>query len=320
MMALLADIGGTKTQLALMNDAGTIVEVDVVINSDSVCLESVIEAFLQNRPRPTHAVLAVAGPVDNAIRCQMTNLNWLIDGVSLQKKLNLTAITVLNDLQATAWGMISTEVQSRLEILHGDRLNFDQPVVVISPGTGLGQACIIPHQDSYVIQGTEGGHKTCAPFNRQSAELVFQHWQQYNFPPSWENWFSGSGFKRLYEQMFPSDTAPDNDTLGQSALADPTSKAGQCMQLFVQATYAEAGNLALQYLAWGGVIIAGGIPPKLGSLFKQPANIHYVARKNEYIDRLEKIPVALSHEQDIPIQGAAQYCRRNFQEFMNRSR
>lgn len=319
MMALLADIGGTKTQLALMEASGKLIHTQVVLNVDYDDFESVIQTFLQKQPPPTHAVLAVAGPVDNAIRCQMTNLNWLIDGVSLQKKLNLTQLIVLNDLQATAWGMTAPDVQSQLEILRGNRLNFDQPVVVISPGTGLGQACIIPHGGNYVIQGTEGGHKTFAPFSQQSADLVFHHWQQNNYPPSWENWFSGSGFKHLYQSMFPGEAPPDNDTLGESALADPSGKAGRCMQLFAQAVYSEAGNLALQYLAWGGVIVAGGIPPKLGDLFRRPEHIGYIQRKNEYIDRLEKIPVALSHEQDIPIRGAAEYCKRNFEGFTHHS-
>ncbi|MEC8813122.1 MAG: ROK family protein [Ketobacter sp.] len=311
MIALLADVGGTKTQLALMNQAGELIAESLVVNADYDCFETVIEQFLRQQPPPTAAVLAVAGPVDNAIRCQMTNLNWLIDGEHLQRHYNLSRVTVLNDLQATAWGLTSPALRARLEMLRGESLNFHQPVVVISPGTGLGQACIIPHQGTFIIQGTEGGHKTFAPFSRQSAELLHRHWQQHDYAPSWENWFSGSGFGRLYESLFPGESAPDNDTLGSSALADPSGKAAQCMQLFTQAVYAEAGNLALQYLAWGGIIVAGGIPPKLGDFFRQQEHIHFIDKKNEYIDRLRAIPVALSHAQDVPIKGAAEFCKQH---------
>ena len=308
MVALLADIGGTKTQLALMDQQGDFLHRCTVQNQDYPDFDAVVDDFIHQHPQPTCAVLAVAGPVDNAIYCRMTNLDWVIDGERLKSRLQLRSVTVFNDLQATAWSMTSPEVQSRLISLRGHSLNFNQPVVVISPGTGLGQACIIPQQGSFVIQGTEGGHKSIAPFNRTCAELIVKHWQQYDYPPSWENWFSGSGFHRLYQLMFPEEPVPDNAALGSEALKAPESHSAQCMELFTQAIYAEAGNLVLQYLAWGGVIVAGGIPPKLGDLFKRHEFISYIERKNEYIDRLKAVPVAMCEETDAPILGAAAYC------------
>jgi len=312
MTALVADIGGTKTQLALIDNQGQLLARLLVANRDYADFDRVIDTFLLQQPNPEYAVVAVAGPVDDAIRCQMTNLHWLIDGKALQQRLGLKNIVLLNDLQATAWGMTATEVQQRLEMVRGNHLDFSLPVLVISPGTGLGEACIIPWQNSYVINATEGGHKSIAPFNPLSARLLAQHWQQHNYPPSWENWFSGSGLGKLYGALFPDaldgDSIPDNESLGQQALANPDSPAGQCLQLFTQAIYAEAGNLVLQYLAWGGVIVAGGIPPKLGDLFRQPENIAYLHHKNEYIERLQAVPVALCHETDIPLKGAATYC------------
>ena len=310
MLALLADVGGTKTQLALMNHKGDFIHRRTVINSNYSDFDAVVDDFLRQQPTPDCATIAVAGPVDNAIRCQMTNLDWLIDGETLQRRLRLAFIHVFNDLQGTAWGMTSPAVQSRLLSLRGNGLNFTQPVIVISPGTGLGQACIIPFLDSFVIQGTEGGHKTIAPFNPTSAELVFKHWQQHHYPPSWENWFSGSGFARLYETMFPGEAVPDNETLGLTAVNDPASNSARCMELFAQAIYAEAGNLVLQYLAWGGVILAGGIPPKLGDLFFRQEHIGYIEKKNEYTERLRAVPVAMCQEPDAPLLGAATFCMR----------
>ena len=312
MIALLADVGGTKTQLALMDANGEFVHRSTVFNRDHASFDDVVNNFI-GQHRPDCAVIAVAGPVDGAIRCQMTNINWFIDGVALQERLQLQFITLFNDLQATAWSMLDPAVQSRLINIRGDGLNFNQPIVVISPGTGLGEACIIPHMGSFVIQGTEGGHKTIAPFNTTSAELVMKHLQHHDYPPSWENWFSGSGFSRLYQLMFPGASVPDNETLGRTALAAPDSNCGQCMNLFAQAIYAEAGNLVLQYLAWGGVIVAGGIPPKLGNLFKRSEYVSYIEHKNQYIDRLRAVPVMLCEEAEAPMLGAATYCRRQWQ-------
>lgn len=314
MIALLADVGGTKTQVALVDPDGIFLHEMRVLNSTHENFEHLIETFFQStNMRPTHAVIAVAGPVDNAIHCQMTNLPWIIDGLSLQRRLNLQDIVVLNDLQATAWGMTTPEVQSKLEMIRGDRLNFDHPVIVISPGTGLGQTCIIPHPAGYLIQATEGGHKSIAPFNALSAQLLQQHWQQHQYPPSWENWFSGSGLGNLYQAMFPDTAIPDNQSLGKQAMQDPESTSGQCIKLFTQAIYAESGNLVLQYLAWGGIIIAGGIPPQLKTFFTARENIEYIHKKNEYLDRLQQVPVALCLETNSPLTGAAAYFRRFMQ-------
>lgn len=313
MIALLADIGGTKTQLALMDQSGEFISKVTVPNNEYPSAELVIRNFLADQNRlPEIAILAIAGPVDQGIRCQMTNLPWLIDGEAIKAEWNLKHIVLLNDLQATAWGMTAPSVQRDFQMLRGSRLNFDLPVIVISPGTGLGQACILPYQNTQIISATEGGHKSIAPFNPLSAQLIYQHWQTQHFPPSWENWFSGSGFQRLYQAMFPNEAAPDNQSMGAQALADPNSHSGQCLQLFTQAIYAESGNLVLQYLAWGGVIITGGIPPKLEPFFSAEANIRYIESKNEYTDRLREVPVALCKAVEIPLIGAAQFCLQNW--------
>jgi glucokinase len=309
MTALLADIGGTKTQLALQSPSGVITKQAYVFNLEYESLNHLLADFLPADCVPNTAVIAVAGPVDEGIRCQMTNLPWFIDGESVQAQFGIEKVALLNDLQATAWGMTAADTQNRLSVLRGQRLNFNQAIVVISPGTGLGQACILPHQNSYVITATEGGHKTIAPFNLKSAQLIEQHWRKHDYPLSWENWFSGSGLANLYSAMFPGEAVPENQTIGELANTQPRSNSGQCMELFAQAVYSEAGNLVLQYLAWGGVIIAGGIPPKVERVFHCEDNIDYIHCKSEYQDRLRAVPIAMCYESDIPLRGAAQYSK-----------
>ena len=306
-ITLLADIGGTKTQLALVDESANLSQPQYAINKDYARFETLLEEYLPGKPQPDNAVIAVAGPVEHNRRCQMTNLPWLIDGDSLTHQFQLKNVVVMNDLQATAWGLTDSREQNRLRMLKGTQLDFDFPVVVISPGTGLGQACIYPNQNSYMIAATEGGHKTLAPFDPLSAQLVAQQWQKHSKPVSWENWFSGSGIGNLFRAMYPDQAAPPNEQIGKLAMQDPDSDCGRLMELFAKAIYAEAGNLVLQYLAWGGVIIAGGIPPKVESFFSNPQNINYLCRKNEYLDRLQAVPIALCLEQNIPIRGAAAY-------------
>ena len=315
MTALLADVGGTKTQLAQLADGGSIIHKAYYKNSQFKDFETLVQSYLAHHSTEQNtvskAVIAVAGPVQDGKICTMTNLNWHINGPHLATQFGLTSVDLLNDLQASAWGFTDESINSKLTRLKGDDIDFNKPVVVISPGTGLGQACIFPDRnrthDHYIIHPTEGGHKTLAPFNATIAQLINQHWVQHDQPVSWENWFSGSGLHRLYGALHPNQTPPSNEEMTRLALADPESPSGQCLTLFCQGIFAEAGNLALQYLSWGGVILAGGIPPKLKPLFQQTSNIAYFTRKNEYLDLLDKVPIALCEEEDIPLYGAAIY-------------
>lgn len=314
MYSLLADVGGTKTQLSLMDELGQLSHTGYYKNSAFGGFYDVLRCYYESLNKPTFAqevdtaIIAVAGPVDNGLRCEMTNLSWVIDSTELMQKFPFKRAKIINDLQATAWGLTPISGKVELTMIRGAHINFERPVLVVSLGTGFGQTCIYPEQNSFIINATEGGHKTIAPFNQEISRLVDHNWRTQNAPLSWENWFSGSGLQKLYSAMFPDQISLSNMEISQAALENPNSDAGQCIQLFTQGIYSEAGNLLLQYLSWGGVILAGGIPPKIKAFFEQSDNLAYIHNKNEYQERLRQAPIALCERQDIPLRGAANYC------------
>ena len=310
MLALVADIGGTKSQFAVVDEHQQLGHIAYFKNDLFGSFDQVLKAYLALlSPVETieAAVIAVAGPVDFHAQCELTNVNWRLSAHTLEKTFGFKHVQLVNDLEATAWAMVPGKNQPKFSMLRGQSIDFNQPVLIASPGTGFGQIALSPQVNGYSIHATEGGHKTIAPFNAKMADLIHTHWQQHNTPISWENWFSGSGLHRFYEALFPGEKAPSNETLGAEALKNPTSKAAECMTLFTQGVYAEIGNLSLQYLSWGGVIIAGGIPPKIRPLFEAQENIAYIQRKSEYVSRLENIPVAMCEQTDAPLLGAANY-------------
>ena len=102
-MILAGDIGGTKTTLALCDDRGTIQREATEQSGDWSSLEQIIEKFA---PGPVRAAcFGVAGPVVGGI-AKITNLPWMIETASLAKQLGGTTVELLNDLQATALGML----------------------------------------------------------------------------------------------------------------------------------------------------------------------------------------------------------------------
>lgn len=71
-------------------------------------LEALTRTFLTsiqrlNDPRIDQAVFGVPGPVMGA-QAQITNLPWSVDANSLERALNTPSVTLLNDLEATAYG------------------------------------------------------------------------------------------------------------------------------------------------------------------------------------------------------------------------
>ncbi|HVL00226.1 MAG TPA: ROK family protein [Dongiaceae bacterium] len=310
-MSLLAgDIGGTKTLLGLQATLGTFTHVREYRNADFTGLDAILQDYVQHTGIATgnhlHLVLAVAGPVDQN-RCQLTNLPWLIEPSALQARFRFTTVQLLNDLEATGWAMPGLAQRGKFISLRGD-IDFRRPVVVISMGTGLGEAALLPSRNGgRRVLASEGGHKQFAPFNARSAALLQQAFAVGHNGISWENWFSGSGLPKLFQALFPEMMAPDSKTITTLAQTQPDSSEGQCVELLVQGLMSEAGNLALQYLAWGGVIFAGGVAQYLLPYLRNPDLQSWLQRKSDHQARLQSTPIALCTDTAAAMQGAADF-------------
>jgi glucokinase len=77
----------------------------------------------------------------------------------------------------------------------------------------------------------------------------------------------------------------------RAALAGDCPLCGQVLDLFVSLYGAEAGNVALRYLATGGVYLGGGIAPKIIERLKGPGFMLAFTAKGRLSPMLETIPV-----------------------------
>jgi glucokinase len=71
---------------------------------------------------------------------------------------------------------------------------------------------------------------------------------------------------------------------------------------------AAAGNIALQFLSEGGLYLAGGIAPKILSVLKQPEFMKAFVDKGRFKELLQKIPVHVVLNENLPLLGAFEYC------------
>ena len=107
MTVLVGDIGGTKTTLALYAPQSGLVPLKQTTyhSAEFASLAAVASAFLGGSDAQINrAVFGVAGPVVGG-RATATNLPWDMGEAELREELGIGEVRLLNDLEATAYGV-----------------------------------------------------------------------------------------------------------------------------------------------------------------------------------------------------------------------
>ncbi len=282
---------------------------------------------------PQRACFAIAGPVVNNT-CKLTNLPWDLDGDRLSKELGIDQVTLINDFAAVGYGVLGLE-PSDLHTLQVGEPQAHAPIGVIGAGTGLGEGFLIPQGDDYQIYPSEGGHADFAPRSELEFQLLKYLLDKHNIlRVSVERVVSGQGVVAIYQFLRDRGSANESPDVAQAvrtweaeagqtekstdpaaaislaALAgrDPLSE--QAMQLFVQAYGAEAGNLALKLLPYGGLYIAGGIAAKNLPLLQQGDFLRSLNDKGRISSLIKKVPVHVILNPQVGLIGAALYAAR----------
>src|SRR4051794_31496023 len=109
-MILAGDIGGTKTVLALFEPDGDglcLVRDATFPSREHASFEEILAKFRDLGPTPeiAGACFGIAGAVMDG-RVTTTNLPWTLDEESLAAALRTHKATLLNDLEAAAYGTL----------------------------------------------------------------------------------------------------------------------------------------------------------------------------------------------------------------------
>lgn len=320
-MILAGDVGGTKTNLAcfaLEGDKLIPVVQRSAPSADYPGLEAILHEFMRDHDLSfTGACFGVAGPVVDG-RLQATNLPWVVDVGSLQRTLKLEAVGLINDLEATAYG-VETLPEEAFAVLHPGQSTPQGNRAVIAAGTGLGEAMLLWEGQRFRAVASEGGHADFAPRNPLEIEL-FRFLLGRFGRVSYERVLSGPGLVNIYrflketgqgeeptwltEQLAGGDAAA---VISESALASRSDLCVKSLDLFVSIYGAEAGNLALKVMASGGVYVGGGIAPKVLQKLKNGTFINAFTDKGRLSPFLSQIPVRVILEERAALYGAAHY-------------
>jgi glucokinase len=316
---LAGDAGGTKTTLALFEPAGgglTPVREDTLPSRDFTSLEAAIERFLEGGPRgPIEAAcIGVAGPVVDG-RCVTTNLPWVADERLLAYAIPAGQVRLLNDLEATAHGIFALHEDDLVSLQSG--LPRRGNLAVIAAGTGLGEAIVVVDGRVRIVIATEGGHADFAPRGDLEEDLLRYLRKEFG-RVSYERVLSGPGLVNVYRFLRDTGAAPESpEVAALMAEGDPaaviTERGGRladrlcatALTVFVSVYGAEAGNLALKALATGGVVVAGGIAPRITPALAAGPFVAAFRDKGRLAPLMETIPVLVALNPGTPLLGAA---------------
>jgi glucokinase len=318
-MILAGDVGGTHARLALFDSRGEELKliVEQIYDSHSYpSLEAIVTDFLRvTSAKPDSAAIGLAGPIRDR-RCVATNLPWVVDAAKLEAETGLRRITLLNDLEANAYG-IATLSSADFEELQKGRPDPRGNAAVISAGTGLGEAGIIWDGTALRPFASEGGHSSFAPEGELEGDL-FQYLAKRYGHVSFERVLSGPGLVNIYEFLRDTGRGSEPDgfaeelragnpsaVISEAALAKRNELSIGALEIFVRIYGAEAGNVALKFLATAGVYLGGGIAPKILPKLREAAFLESFLTKGRMRPVLEAIPVLVILNENTALRGAA---------------
>jgi len=214
-------------------------------------------------------------------------------------------------------GVAHLEPSGFTELQAGSRQWGRGNIAVVSAGTGLGKAAAVWDGTRHHPLATEGGHADFAPVS--PVELELSNWLRgrYGGHASIERVISGPALQDIAEflvasgrcKMLPALAAlPEKDQpaeLTRLALDGKEPLAAAAFDLFSTVLARELGNAALEYLALGGVALAGGIAPRILKLLQQPHFVAAIVDKGRFTPLLRSLPIRIVTDPDAALLGAA---------------
>lgn len=328
-MILAGDIGATKTYLGLFNKELTnIVEAEYK-SANYHSIEELINQFFQQHQIDTTTITAVcmgvAGPVING-SCEITNIKWsTITIEDLSQLCHGAPTALLNDLEAIGYG-IPLLKEDELISINPNGIKKIGNAGLIAAGTGLGEALLYWDKDKQQFRpsGSEGSHVNFGPRNEEEIELLrylMKKTPKAHQCVSYEQIVSGMGLINIYNFLKDQEIYEEPEwlttrfaqqgqaaTISEVAIAKENVLCEKALDIFVSIFGAEAGNLALKYLALGGIYIGGGIAPKILSKLTDGTFMQAFTDKEESFALLNtSIPVYIVTNAKTGLLGAAGY-------------
>jgi glucokinase len=231
----------------------------------------------------------------------------VIDGPDVAKRAGLDQGLLLNDFEAQALSLPVLDESWARQI---GPLKFGPagPQVILGPGTGLGIGALLHVGGRYTPVSSEACHIDFGPVSAEET-AIWPHLERAFGRVTTESVISGAGLARVHNARLAATGAAlstlDAAGVTTAAIVNPSGPEGQSVKLFWRIAARFAGDMAVTFVAEGGVTLAGGVLPRIVD-FLDDATFRAAFEAKAPVDRLAKaIPTRLLTKADSVLAGMA---------------
>ncbi|RBP04042.1 glucokinase [Roseiarcus fermentans] len=264
--ALVCDTGGTNVRFALSPAPGAPLGPIVhLVTDDYPGLPEAIEAAAPKLgARARSMIVCGAGPVVGR-ELKLTNAPWVMDGPETARRAGLEQGLLLNDFEAQALSLPAIEGDWTRPI-GPVAFGGPGPQVILGPGTGLGIAALVEAEGRFTPVSSEACHISFGPVTEEEFAL-WPHLERAHGRITSESVLNGSGLARVHRARMVALGRPDPHLeppqVTAAALADPNGEVADSVRLYWRIMARFAGDMAVTFVATGGVTLSGGVLPRL---------------------------------------------------------
>ena len=164
----------------------------------------------------------------------------------------------------------------------------------------------------YTALPSESGHADWAPGTDEELELWKFMRDRHGAHVSVERLLCGNGIGDLYDyhRRGTPELAYDGDrnaAITNAAQEGDDPHAARAVAHFAELLAAECGNVALRALTSGGIVLGGGIPPRIVSVLQTPRFLERFHAKGRFSGWMKTLGVRVALEPRAALLGAAHY-------------
>ena len=321
MKLLVADIGGTNARFAYKDDVSN--ELSNFSYLKCTDFENIFDAIKyyqeENNLHIKNMSIAVASTTKHdAIK--FTNNHWNFKQSEVFEYFKLDKLIFINDFVAQSLCFSTfykdltidpslnnkTALNNNLDIVRPGIPIIKAPLLVTGPGTGLGVCTLLNLDGSSIAIEGEGGHSSFAPNSDIEVELLQFLRKKYDHVSN-ERIVSGSGIEEIFNFILSRQgkqsskmKAPE---IGEKALLGELD-ALNSVKLMFSILGTIVSSVILINGAQGGVILSGGITPKLHRIFKESNFEKNLLNKGRRYNYIKDVPIWLTKDNNNGLKGA----------------
>ncbi|MBM3615674.1 MAG: ROK family protein [Alphaproteobacteria bacterium] len=311
--ALVADIGGTNTRVALADgDKVRAESIRRYANAGFANLEAVLTRYLaeSSAPKVSGVCVAVAGPVRDGV-ASMTNLDWTITGAGLTAATEAAKTAILNDLQAQGHALGRIAPQHLREVIAGPS-KPGAAMLVVGLGTGMNAAPVHETPWGRVVAASECGHISMpvrTDEDHRLSRFVAEVGPHAHGFAGVEDVLAGRGLERIYafaaREAGQDRTKSGAEIMADVAAGDPVAR--HAAGLYIHLLGQELGNLALIHLPFGGIYLIGGVARAMQPHFDAMNLTAHFRDKGRFAEFMASFSVRIVEDDYAALTGCAAY-------------